>query len=198
MRIMIINKNNKKKLIHPFVYKSNFKRSEYLKALNYYYYHSRTSYRRTARGISISRFTRLWWLVVLDRLHEGVDRVSQVVAMRDHLGGVEGQQLFVVRVHGCRCRGWHLNRCIVRLGYQQIVIATKLLGQGRPHLLPLLRHHLSRVKIHVIVILPCPAIVTATGRDDRRPLEEKRRVTLSNSFQLRIIYYENSQLIKII
>lgn len=125
---------------------------------------------------------------MLDRLHEGVNRVSQVIAMRDHLGGVEGQQLFVVWVHGCRCRGWHLNRGIVRLGHQQIVIAAKLLGQGRPHLLALLRHHLPRVQIHVIVILPCPAVVAATGRDDRRPFEQKRRVTLSNFIERDIIY----------
>lgn len=148
--------------------------------LNYSY---RKSYRRIKqRAVYNSDFqvhgTRLWWLVVLDRLHEGVNRVSQVIAMRDHLGGIESQQLFVVGVHGCRCRGWHLNRGIVRLGYQQIVIAAKLLGQGCSHFLALLRHHLSRVQVHVIVILACPAIVAAAGRDDRRPFEQKRRITL--------------------
>lgn len=68
--------------------------------------------------------TRLWWLVMLDCLHEGVNGVSQVIAMCDHLGGIESQQLFVVGIHGCRCRGWHLNRGIVRLGHQEIVITT--------------------------------------------------------------------------
>ena len=115
---------------------------------------------------------------MLDRLHEGVNGVSQVITMRDHLGGVESQQLFVVRIHGRRCTGWHLNRGIVRLGYQQIVIATKLLWQRCPHFLSLLRHHLPRVEIHVIVILAGAAVVAATGRNDRRPFEQQGRVPL--------------------
>jgi len=66
---------------------------------------------------------------VLHRLQKGVDGVSQVRAVRDDLGDVEGQQLLVVGIHGRRCRGWHLNRGIVRLGHQQIIIAAQLLRQ---------------------------------------------------------------------
>lgn len=126
--------------------------------------------------------TRLWWLVVLDRLHEGVNGVSQVIAMRDHLGGIESQQLFVVGIHGCRCGGWHLNRGIVRLGYQQIVITTEFLRQRCSHFLPLLRHYFPRVQTYVIVILSGATVVAATGRDDRRPFEQQRRVPLFTNF----------------
>lgn len=122
--------------------------------------------------------TRLGWLIVLDRLQEGVDRVSQVRAVRDRLSGVEGQQLLVVGVHGRRCRGWHLNGRIVRLRHQQIVIAAQFLRQRGPELLALLRHDLSRVEIHVIVILPGAAVVAAARGDDRGPFEEQRGIPL--------------------
>lgn len=115
---------------------------------------------------------------MLDRLHEGVNGVCQVIAMRDHLGGIESQQLFVVRIHGCRSTGWHLNRGIVRLRYQEIVITTEFLRQRCPHFLPLLRDHLPRVEIYVIVILAGTAVVAATGRNDRRPFEQQGRVPL--------------------
>lgn len=61
--------------------------------------------------------TRLGWLIMLHRLQKGVDGVSQVCTVRDDLGDVEGQQLLIAGIHGRRCRGWHLNRGIVRLGH---------------------------------------------------------------------------------
>lgn len=107
-----------------------------------------------------------------DRLHEGVYGMSQVVAMRDHLGGIESQQLFVAGIHGCGGRGWHLNRRIVRLGYEKIVVPTKFLRQCCAEFFSLLRYHFPRIQVHVIVILPDAAVVAASGRDDRRPFEK--------------------------
>lgn len=115
---------------------------------------------------------------MLHRLQKGVDGVSQVRAVRDDLGDIEGQQLFIVGIHGRRCRGWHLNRGIVRLGNQQIIIAAQLLRQRGSQFLSLLRYDLSRVEIYVVIILPGAAIVTAARGDDRRSLKEQRGISL--------------------
>lgn len=115
---------------------------------------------------------------MFDRLQKGVNGVGQVCTVRDHLSGIESQQLFIVGVHGRRCCGWHLNRRIVRLGHQEIVIAAQLLRQRGSQLLSLLRHNLSRIKIHVVVILAGAAIITAARGNDRRSLEKQRGISL--------------------
>lgn len=115
---------------------------------------------------------------MLNRLQKGIDGVSQVRAMRDHLRDIEGQQLFVVGVHGRRCRGWHLNCRIVRLRHEQIVITAKFLWQRGPQFLSLFCHDLTRVQIHVIIILAGAAIVATARGDDRCPFEKQRGIPL--------------------
>jgi len=115
---------------------------------------------------------------MLHRLQKGVDGVSQVCTVRDDLGDVEGQQLLVVGVHGRRGRGWHLNRGIVRLGHQQIIVAAELLRQRGSQFFSLLRYNLSRVEIYVVIILSGAAIVAAARGDDRRSLEEQCGISL--------------------